>query len=180
MTTAKVLTDNHLDEAIEYYKEALSILEQSTSVDHQIVADCLIPMGNFYSKYHMLDDRLQCLFKVLDLYRRNLPCDHINIANIYRDIAFFYQKMKNSFEAVRYFNESLSVYRANYGPEHHTVKLIEGNITKLKRKQEKAASIVPVETNVDEVQSLTITLHTDSCSSNVEHASPRVDSTSVP
>ncbi|CAF1249791.1 unnamed protein product [Adineta steineri] len=135
MIMANLITDNNPNEALEYYEQALSVLENCTPSDYQLTSACLSSMSCLYSNYDMIEDALRCELKVLKLNRQTLSSDHINIANSLRNIGLCYENMNNLFEALRYFSESLSIYRANYGPEHEMVKEGEADIARLEDKQ---------------------------------------------
>ncbi|CAF5030685.1 unnamed protein product, partial [Rotaria sp. Silwood1] len=112
MAIAKMLADTALNRALEYYDEALSILEQTTPADCETITHYLAAMDSVYSKYCNPINALPRLLKAFDLSRRIPHCDHISIANISRNIALRYEDMKKSSEALYYFNESLSIYQA--------------------------------------------------------------------
>jgi tetratricopeptide (TPR) repeat protein len=131
MTMAIICKDNDPTEALGYYEEALSILENCIPPDHQTTSNCLTAMACLYSKYEMNKGALRCELKALDLARQTLSSDHISIANNLKNIGIFYQKMNNPSEALRYYNESLSICKLNYGPEHEKVKLVEEDIARL-------------------------------------------------
>ncbi|CAF1144346.1 unnamed protein product [Adineta steineri] len=135
MIMANLITDNNPNEALEYYEQALSVLENCTPSDYQLNSTCLSSMSCLYSNYDMIEDALRCELKVLELNRQTLSSDHISIANSLRNIGLCYENMNNLFEALRYFSESLSIYRANYGPEHKMVKEGEADIARLEDKQ---------------------------------------------
>lgn len=128
---ASVCKDDNPDEALQYYEEALSILENSVPPDYQTISSCLIDMACLYSEYSMNEDAWQCSLKALELSRQVLSADHINIANNLRNIGIFYEDMNNLPEALRYLNESLAIYKLNYGPEHERLKLVENDIARL-------------------------------------------------
>ncbi|CAF3803605.1 unnamed protein product [Adineta steineri] len=135
MIMADLIKDDNPNEALEYYEQALSVLEKCTPSDYQVTSECLTSMACLYSKYDMMEDALRCDLKALEIDRQTLSSDHINIANSLSNIGLCYERMNNLSEALRYFNESLSIYRANYGPEHEMVKRGEVNIIRLKEKQ---------------------------------------------
>ena len=131
MIMAGILKDKGLKPALECYREALSILDNSKIPDHQITSNCLISMACLYSEYDMNEDALQCEFKALELNRHVLPSDHIDIANNLKNIGISYMNMNNPSEALRYFNESLSIYRLNYRLDNDKIKLLEEDIARL-------------------------------------------------
>ncbi|CAF1360620.1 unnamed protein product [Adineta steineri] len=135
MIIADLIEDNNRKKALKYYEQALSVLANCTTLDHQVTSRCLTSMGCLYSKYDMMEDSLRCHLKSLELDRQALSSDHINIARSLRNIGLDYENMNNLSEALRYFNESLSIYRANYGPEYERVKRGETDIDRLKKKQ---------------------------------------------
>ncbi|CAF3947010.1 unnamed protein product, partial [Adineta steineri] len=124
MIMADLIKDDSPNEALQYYEQALSVLENCTSSNYQLTSKCLTSIGCLYSKYDMTEDALRCQLKALELYRQTLSSDHINIAKSLKNIGLCYEEMNNLSEVLRYFNESLSVYRANYGSEHVKVKRV--------------------------------------------------------
>ncbi len=146
---ASVYEDDDPNEALEYYEEALSILGNSISPDHQTTTDCLTCMACLYSKYEMNTDALRCELKALDLARQTWSADHINIANNLRNIGISYKEMNNPSEALRYFNESLSIYKLNYGPEHEKVKLVEEDIARLTNEESPSSTNETDKENVE-------------------------------
>ncbi|CAF0898740.1 unnamed protein product [Adineta steineri] len=140
MIMADLIEDDNRNKALEYYEQALSVLENYTPSDYQLTSVCLTSMGCLYFKYDMNEDALRCDLKALELKRQTLSSDHINIANSLRNIGLCYERMNSLSEALRYYNESLSIYQANYGPEHEMVKTGEADIARLKEKQLSPAS----------------------------------------
>jgi tetratricopeptide (TPR) repeat protein len=122
-------------EALKYYEEALTVLENASPSDYQTMSICLSDMSRLYSEYNLHKDAIRCELKALDLYRRTLPSDHTDIANSLRNIGSYYEKMNTPSEAFRYYNKSLLIYRANYGPEHKDVKKVEEDIARLMSKR---------------------------------------------
>ncbi|CAF1408189.1 unnamed protein product [Adineta steineri] len=135
MTMADLIKDDNLNGALEYYEQALSVLEKCIPSDYQLTSQCLTSMACLYSKYDMKEDALRCDLKALEIDRQTLSSDHTYIANSLRNIGIDYEEMSNLSEALRYYNESLSIYRANYGPKHEIVKRVEADIARLKGKQ---------------------------------------------
>jgi tetratricopeptide (TPR) repeat protein len=148
MTMAALLKDDNPNEALEYYQEALNILENATPPNHQTISDCLNCIGCLYDNYGMEEDGLQCELKSLDLNRRVLSSDHVNVASNLRNIGLYYEEMNNASEALRHFNESLSIYKLNYGPEHEKVKRGEQDIARLNNDQSSPAANEPETENV--------------------------------
>ena len=148
--TARVLEDNDPNQALKYFEQALSILEQSTTPDHRVISMCLTYMASTYYSCNMLDDTLQCQLKALDLYRQIRSYDHIKLANNLRNIGLCYRDLNNPPKALRYFNESLSIYRANYGQEHEDVLRVEADIAKLNGEKISTISTEQVLNKVDE------------------------------
>jgi tetratricopeptide (TPR) repeat protein len=72
MIMANVIKDNDPDEALAYYEEALSVLENSAPPDHQATSNCLISMACLYSDYDFNEDALRCELKALDIKRQIL------------------------------------------------------------------------------------------------------------
>ncbi|CAF1212100.1 unnamed protein product [Adineta steineri] len=134
MIMADLIEDDNYNEALKYYEQALSVLENCTPLDYQLTSDCLTSMACLYSSYNMMEDALRCQLKALELYRQTLSSDHTEIANSLRNIGLLYEKMNNLSEALRYYNESLSIYQANYESEHEMVKRGEADIAELKGK----------------------------------------------
>ncbi|CAF0934735.1 unnamed protein product [Adineta steineri] len=126
--------------ASQYYKQALSVLENCTPLDHLVTSGCLSSMGLLYSNCGMNEDALRCQLKALEIDRQTLSSDHTNIANSLRNIGLCYENMKNLCEAHRYFNKSLLIYQSNYGAGHEMVKRGETDIADLKEKQLSPAS----------------------------------------
>ncbi|CAF4187265.1 unnamed protein product [Adineta steineri] len=135
MIMADLIEDDNSNEALKYYKQALSVLDNCTPLDHQVTSQCLISMAWLYAVYNMMEDALRCQLKALEIDRQTLSSDHTYIANSLRNIGVCYEEMNSLSEALRYYNESLSIYRANYGPEHKRVKEGEAIIARLKEKQ---------------------------------------------
>ncbi|UJR20671.1 hypothetical protein I4U23_023792 [Adineta vaga] len=133
MIMSDLIENNDPNGALQYYEEALSILEDFKPFDYQITSDCLTSMACLYENYDMFEDALRCQHRALELNRQTFTSDHINIANSLRNVGILYEKLNNPSEALRYFNESLSIYRANYGPDHKDVKRGEGDIASLKK-----------------------------------------------
>jgi tetratricopeptide (TPR) repeat protein len=135
MIIADLIKHNDANEALQYYKDALTILENSIPPDYQVISDCLKNVACLYDEYDMMEYALRCYLKALELDRLTLSSDHTSIANSLRNIGLFYEKMNNLTEALRYFIESLSICRTNYGPENKYVKLLEADIARLTDKQ---------------------------------------------
>ncbi|CAF0934612.1 unnamed protein product [Adineta steineri] len=135
MIMADLIKDDNRNGALEYYEQALSVLENCTPLDHEVTSECLSAMAYLYSKRDMIEDALRCDLKALELFRQTLSSDHINIAISLRNIGLDYKRMNKLSEALRYFNESLLIYRANYGAKHEKVKRGEAHIAVLKNKQ---------------------------------------------
>ncbi|CAF4203720.1 unnamed protein product [Adineta steineri] len=135
MIMADLIKDDNPNEALQYYEQALSVLENFIPLDRQVTSECLSSMACLYSSCGMIGDALRCELKVLKLNRQALSSDHINIANSLRNLGIYYKQMNNLSEALRYFNESLSIYQANYGSEHEMVKAGETDIARLKDEQ---------------------------------------------
>ncbi|CAF1114810.1 unnamed protein product [Adineta steineri] len=60
MIMANLITDNNPNEALEYYEQALSVLENCTPSDYQLTSACLSSMSCLYSNYDMIEDALRC------------------------------------------------------------------------------------------------------------------------
>jgi tetratricopeptide (TPR) repeat protein len=131
ISMADVLKEENPNQALNYYKQALSALEQSKSPDHRAISQCLTSIGCLYWRQDMIDDALQCELQAFNLYQQNLSPDHTKIANSLRNLGIYYRCKNNPSEALRYFNESLSIYRANYKSDHEDVKRIEADIVEL-------------------------------------------------
>jgi tetratricopeptide (TPR) repeat protein len=131
MIMANLCKDDNPDEALQYYGEALFILENSITPDHQITFDCLTRIAYLYNNYGQYEDGLKYQLKALDLARQTLSSDHINIAHNLQIIGLFYEKMNNPSEALRYFNESLTIYKLNYRPDHEKVTEVQNDIARL-------------------------------------------------
>jgi tetratricopeptide (TPR) repeat protein len=150
MIMASVRKDDNPNEALEYYEEALSMLENSIPPDHQTTSECLISMACLYSAYDMYEDALRCELKALELKRQTVTSDHIDIANNLRNIGISYKDMNNPSEALRYFNESLSIYKLNYGSEHEDVKKVGKDIALLNGEQSSPSDSETKQENVQE------------------------------
>ena len=131
MTIADILVDQDLNEALEYYDEAIDRLGRATFVDIKVTARILEAMDNFYSKYELSASALPRLLKILDLARRDLPLNHISIASTNRNIALCYRDTNNSSEARLYFTKSSAIYQANYGTRCKKAKMIAADIANL-------------------------------------------------
>lgn len=129
--TADVLKEENSNEALNSYKEALAILEQSASSELGLVSHCLSAIGCLYWKREMNQDALRYELQALDLYRQTLSPEHIKIANSLRNIGIYYRCMQDPSAASRSLHESLSIYRANYNPDHPDVKRVETDIADL-------------------------------------------------
>ena len=132
-------------EALKYYEEALTVLENAVPPDYQTQSTCLSEMSNLYSEYNFYKDAIRCELKALDLYRKILPSDHTDIANSLRNIGSYYEKMGTASEAFRYYNKSVLIYRTNYGGDNKDVKKVEADISRLMSKR---ASIDLVEPDI--------------------------------
>ena len=128
---ANVLSDENTNEAINHYEHAVSIIQQTTSPDHQIIVKCLTSLSYLYSRQNMFDDALRFELKALDFNRPTLPSDHIHVAKNLRNIGMYYRSMSNRSQAIRYFNESMSIYREHYGPDHDDVERVQKEIDEL-------------------------------------------------
>jgi tetratricopeptide (TPR) repeat protein len=135
MIMSDLLRRKQPKEAIKYYEEALTVLENASPSDYQTMSICLSEMSRMYSEYGLYKDAIRCELKALDLYRRTLPSDHIDIANSLRNIGSYYEKMNTISEAFRHYNKSLLIYRANYGLEDKNVKKVEEDISRLMSKR---------------------------------------------
>ncbi|CAF4119734.1 unnamed protein product [Adineta steineri] len=133
MIMANLIKDENPNETLEYYRQALSVLENCTPTDYQLTSQCLTSMARLYSNYDMMEDALRYDLKALEIDSQTLSSDHTYIADSLRNIGLDYKKMNNLSEALRYYNESLSIYRANYGPKHEMVKRCEADIARLKK-----------------------------------------------
>jgi tetratricopeptide (TPR) repeat protein len=150
MTMASICKDDDPTEALGYYEEALSILENCIPPDHQTTSNCLISMACLYSKYDMNEDALRCELKALEFKRQTLSSDHVDIAYNLRNIGISYEEMNNPSEALRYYNESLSIYKLNYGPEHENVKLVEEYIAQLTNERSSSSTNETAKGNVED------------------------------
>ncbi|CAF1447691.1 unnamed protein product [Adineta steineri] len=135
MIMANLIKDKNSDESLQYYEQALFILENCTPSDYQLTSECLTSMACLYSNYGKMEDALRCDLKALELNRQTLCSDHTNIANNLRNIGLCYEEMNNLSEALHYYNESLLIYQDNYTPKHDTMKRGEADIARLKKKQ---------------------------------------------
>ncbi|CAF4046149.1 unnamed protein product, partial [Adineta steineri] len=108
MIMADLIEDGNPNEALQYYEQALSVLENYKPSDYQLTSECLTSMACLYSKYDMMEDALRCDLKALEIDRQTLSSDHTYIANSLRNIGLCYERMNNLSEALRYFNDSLS------------------------------------------------------------------------
>ena len=135
MIRAKILKFKDLNRSLNDYEQALVMLEQSVSIDHLEIANCLNDMAALYLIIDMEDKALQCHIKALNFYRQILSSDHVNIAHSCRNIGLNYWCLNNFAEALRYLNESVSIYRISCGQDSEEVKVVEADIDKLKAKQ---------------------------------------------
>jgi tetratricopeptide (TPR) repeat protein len=131
VSMADVLKEENSNEAFNYYKQALTILEQSTSPDHGLISHCLSAISCLYWKREMMEDALQYELRALDLHRQTLSVEHIKIANSLRNIGIYYRCMHEPPEAARYLHQSLSIYQVNYNSDHPDVKRVEADIADL-------------------------------------------------
>jgi tetratricopeptide (TPR) repeat protein len=131
ITMADIIKEENSNQALDYYKQALSILEQSISPDHRAISQCLTSIGCLYWRKDMIDNALRYELQAFELYQQKLSPDHLKIANSLRNIGIYYRCKNNPSEALRYFNESLPIYRANYRSDHEDVKRIEADIAEL-------------------------------------------------
>jgi tetratricopeptide (TPR) repeat protein len=135
MIMGDIITDNNRDDALQYYKEALSILKHCTSSDHQTTSKCLTAMMCLYYNSGNYKNALQYQLKALDYDRQILSSDHVFIANNLRNVGLCYEVMNHPSKALQYYNESLSIYRANYNSEHEDVKKVKKDIARLKNQK---------------------------------------------
>jgi tetratricopeptide (TPR) repeat protein len=135
MIMANLLKQNKSKEALKYYEEALSILENATPIDLQTTSDCLTYMSCLYNECGMNADALRCELKALDLFSRILPSDHIDIATSLRTVGLRYEKLNIISEAFRHYTQSLSVYRVIYEPDHKDIKRVEEDISRIMTKR---------------------------------------------
>jgi tetratricopeptide (TPR) repeat protein len=135
MIMASILKQNKPNEALNYYEEALSVLENATPSDLQTTSDCLTYMSCLYGECGLNKDALCCELKAFDLYHRTLPSDHVDIATNLRNVGHYYEKLSTMSEAFRCYNQSLSIYRANYEQDHEDVKKVEEDIARIMSKR---------------------------------------------
>jgi tetratricopeptide (TPR) repeat protein len=135
MIMGDIITDNNRDDALQYYKEALSILKHCIPSDHQTTSKCLTAMMCLYYNSGNYKNALQYQLKALDYDRQILSSDHVFIANNLRNVGLCYEVMNHPSKALQYYNESLSIYRANYNSEHEDVKKVKKDIARLKNQK---------------------------------------------
>ena len=128
VSMADVLKEENPNEAFNNYKQALTIFEQSTSLDHGVACHCLSAISCLYWKREMMEAALRYELQALDLHRETLSSEHIKIANSLRNIGIYYRCMHDRSAASRYLHESLSIFRVNYNSDHPDVKRVEADI----------------------------------------------------
>lgn len=131
ITMADVLKEGNSNEAFNFYKEALAVLQQSSSSEPGLVSDCLSAISCLYWKREMIQDALQYELQALDLHRQTLSSEHIKIANSLRNIGLYYCYMHDSSAASHFLHESVSIYRVNYNSDHPDVRRVETDIANL-------------------------------------------------
>ncbi len=134
------LSSNDSNKSLQYFEEALSILENCSPPDHQLIVDCLGWMAAINADAKMLEDAVKYQLRILDIQYATLSSDHIDIAfnlcmlgEYYEAMRNTSEAMRNTSEALRCYNQSLSIYQANYSEDHEDVKEVEAKIKQLKK-----------------------------------------------
>ncbi|UJR19231.1 hypothetical protein I4U23_022360 [Adineta vaga] len=133
ISMGNILIEEKVNESFNYFKEALSILEQLRSSDTLLISQCLTWISCIYWKRNMIDDALQNQLRALNLNCQKLSNDHPKIANNLRNIGIFYRQINDLSGALRYFNESLSIYQVYYRSDHEDVRRIQKDIAELNK-----------------------------------------------
>ncbi|UJR12696.1 hypothetical protein I4U23_016870 [Adineta vaga] len=117
-----LLENNDDDRALEYYTQALSILETGASPDHLVAAKCLSKISLIYWRHSRIEQRIH-------------SPSHINIAISLRWIGLIYSEMANYPKALEYLNNGLKIYVANYNFQHEDIKETQNDIAEPQHKQ---------------------------------------------
>ncbi|GBG24987.1 Kinesin light chain [Hondaea fermentalgiana] len=108
------------EEALSYFKEALSIYRESLGDRHPLVAATLNNIADVYYRQGRCEEAL-AYYEALSIYRESLGDWHFSVAATLHNIASVYDSQSRDEEALPYYEEALSIKKESLGDRHPIV-----------------------------------------------------------
>ncbi|CAF0855602.1 unnamed protein product [Adineta ricciae] len=122
---------SHYDQAISSYNQALEIVDTSSNLWSEIVAnlaDIFRKKGNYNESYELY---LKALKQLESVHGHNHPL----VADVMNNLGILLKKEGKYIEALDYLKQALKISKHYYGNKHESIGMYLGNIGDIYRKQ---------------------------------------------
>ncbi|CAF1377301.1 unnamed protein product [Didymodactylos carnosus] len=133
-TIGDVYSETNGSQALEYYREALTIFENCIPSDQKAIIDCLEHISNLYYNQGFYNDVLKCRTHAPDIQQILCTFQNPIIGLSLEWRGGIYSDMKNYSQALEYFKRTLAIYQANYIAEYKRIKDIQQFIIETENK----------------------------------------------
>ena len=117
-----------LNEALNYFKNALDIQLKVYPESHPDIAYSLLNIGMVYNNQGNYEDALNHLQKALNIFLQSYSQPHLTIATSYNNIGAILNNQGNNTEALNYYQKGLELFKQLYGESHPAVATCYNNI----------------------------------------------------
>ena len=113
----------NFDEALDYFKKALSVRKKNLGHDNTMIADSYERIGWIYESQGLLDEALDAFRNSLSIRVITLRENHHKTAATYEGIAVIYNRQKKHDEAIQFYIKALDSYQ--YSSEVNSEKIAD-------------------------------------------------------
>ncbi|CAF3102904.1 unnamed protein product [Rotaria socialis] len=113
---------------INYYRQALTILEICATPDYPARIICLQMINTIELKNGLIEEGIKNFLKILSIQQQTLTKNHPDIGCTLQQIGQLHFEMKNTSEALKFLKKSLKIYQTNYPESHDNITKIVANI----------------------------------------------------
>jgi tetratricopeptide (TPR) repeat protein len=135
--TFKTIGDltNDRDDALNYYRQALHVLDNCNPPDNTAKIACLESISNLYFQHELYEDALKFRSDIFELQSEILPSQHIDLACSLYWLGFIKFKLKHIQLSLNYLEKSLEIYGANYSLDHEKIKEVQDLLKQVKHEK---------------------------------------------
>lgn len=113
-----LLADKSHEKALEFYRKALKIQEETLGLDHPEVARLLNAIGVVFKAQGKYTNALEIYHKSLTIYDKSLGPEHPTVANTLNNLGVIYWKEGIYDKALDYYRQALVIKKKALGPQH--------------------------------------------------------------
>ncbi|KAM3144382.1 hypothetical protein pb186bvf_003546 [Paramecium bursaria] len=125
----KILLKENIDEALQYFENALSILDTHVGPSHPFYSTIYCIMGYYFLEQGYFDDSLALYQSSLTCSQRVLGSDHPQIAEIYTDLGLLMMKKKELNASNQFYEKAISIFQKQnqyQSIQYSRTKLLQG------------------------------------------------------